>query len=264
MAVDELAGAGGVREGEEICAEGLVDGMEMAADEGGVRRRERGAIELNLHGEKEGALRAGDEAAEIEGMGRGRVEDIGVHEKVEGVAGIAAGDGGAWKIVADLGAVLGIAEKGAEGLVDACLEAIRGAAFCLELIAGERTERGLRAVAEKSADGDEVVAGAEGLLEELEAVGDLVGGIDVEGRSIAAGERLKGDFAAIQGGAGAGVVKRAGRGICFQGHKWFPWFGVSFEPTALGMAAEVWDGTGLQGRCWSPMILFPGLERAWS
>ena len=111
---------------------------------------------------------------------------------------------------------------------------------------------------------DEVVAGAEGLLEELEAVGDLVGGIDVEGRSLAAGERLKGDFAAIQGGAGAGVVKRAGRGICFQGHKWFPWFGVSFEPTALGMAAEVWDGTGLQGRCWSPMILFPGLERAWS
>jgi hypothetical protein len=67
-----------------------------------------------------------------------------------------------------------------------------------------------------------VVAGAEGLLEELETFGDMVGGVDVERGAIAAGEGLKGDFAAIQSGAGAGVVKWAGRGICFQGHKWFP------------------------------------------
>ena len=73
---------------------------------------------------------------------------------------------------------------------------------------GEELEDGERGV---GFDGvaDEVIAAREGLLKEAEALGDLVGGVDVERGPVAAGKGFERDFAAVQGAAGLGVVEGA-------------------------------------------------------
>ena len=58
---------------------------------------------------------------------------------------------------------------------------------------------------------DHVLAARECLLKKPQPLDDLVGGIDVERRAVALGERCKRNLAAMQGAALLRVMKRAGR-----------------------------------------------------
>ena len=77
------------------------------------------------------------------------------------------------------------------------------AAVCQQLKNGQRGV-GLHRIT------DQVIAATQRLLKKLEPFRNLVGGVDVERRAVAAGKRLKRDLGAMQCTAGAGVVKGAG------------------------------------------------------
>ncbi len=51
----------------------------------------------------------------------------------------------------------------------------------------------------------------ERLLKELQPLDDLIGGVDVERRAVALGERFQRDLAAVQGAAGLRMIKRTRR-----------------------------------------------------
>ena len=136
--------------------EGLFDTRTMGHEQP-PRRRQIDQPEFKLHSEKQRPLRAGDEFAGVEGMGTRRVEAVGVHEGVEGVAGVAAGDGRLRKAPLHLGPHGGIAEKVAQALVDPRLERVGASALCRELGRRFGCEGHLRTVGEEAADGAEMV-----------------------------------------------------------------------------------------------------------
>jgi len=80
----------------------------MPANQRGMGRRERRTVEFDLGGEKQGTFRAGDELAKIEWLVRSRIKNIGVHQQIQRVAGVAARDGSERVVLADLPAVFGI------------------------------------------------------------------------------------------------------------------------------------------------------------
>jgi hypothetical protein len=158
VAVDEFAAEGPVPHRDERGVQRVLDGGEMRAHQC-ARRRQRLDVELELDAEEQRALGAGEELAEVEGFGGGRVEDVALHQPVERVAGVAAGDGGFRVVVADERAVLRVAQQVAHGAVDLRLErGGRAGALGLELGPGQRAEDRLRAVAEEAARRDEVFA----------------------------------------------------------------------------------------------------------
>ena len=121
-------------------------------------RRQLDQPEFELHPEKQRPLRAGDKFAGVEGMGARRVEAVGVHEGVEGVAGVTAGDGRLRKAALHLGPHGCIAEEIAKPLVDPGLERVGAGALRRELRRRFCREGHLRAVGEKAAGGAEMVA----------------------------------------------------------------------------------------------------------
>ena len=122
------------------------------------RRRQLDQPEFELHPEKQRSLRAGDKSAGVEGTGARRIEAVGVHEGVEGVAGVAAGDGRLRKAPLHLGPHGCIAEEVAEPLVDPPLERVGAGALRRELRLRFCREGHLRAVGEEAAGGAEMVA----------------------------------------------------------------------------------------------------------
>ena len=120
-------------------------------------RRQLDQPELELHPEKQRPLRAGDKFAGVEGMGARRIEAVGVHEGVEGVAGVAPGDGRLRKAPLHLGPHGCIAEQVAEPLVDPGLERVGASALRRELRHRFCREGHLRAVGEEAAGGAEMV-----------------------------------------------------------------------------------------------------------
>lgn len=158
MFVDEFAGRRAVAEGDEVGVEGFVNAGEVGAEQGG-GGGEGLAVEFKLDAEEEGALGAGDEAAEVEGAGGGRVERGGVHEQVEGVAGVAALDFGAGEMGGDGGAMGGIGEEVAQAAVEAGFEGVGAGALGGKFVGSEGGESDFGAVGEEAAGGDEVFAG---------------------------------------------------------------------------------------------------------
>ena len=76
----------------------------------------------------------------LNGLVRRRIEDGALHQPVERVAGVAAGDGGLGKVVADELAVGRVAEQIAHRAVDFRLERVGSGAFGGELRRRERAE----------------------------------------------------------------------------------------------------------------------------
>ena len=139
-------------------------------DEQCSRRRKRNQVQLILHAEEERALGAGQQPTEIKGPLAPAVEDLietgGVHEGIEGIARVAAGDLGPRIGVADEPAVGGIAEQVVDLAIDPRLERVGPRDLLRELFRRERAERHLRTVGEKASRADQVVTGR--------AVGDRV------------------------------------------------------------------------------------------
>jgi hypothetical protein len=130
--VDQLATKGPVAHRDERGVERVLDRLEMRAEQRS-RRRQRLDVELVLHAEEERALGAGEQPAEVERLGRRRVEDRAVHQLVERVAGVAARDGGLGVISRMSWPVLRIAQQVTHGAVDLRLQRVGAGAF-LELL----------------------------------------------------------------------------------------------------------------------------------
>lgn len=142
VVVDQFDGEGIVLDCDLGGAEGLVDIFKMGALESGDGSGERVAVELDFGDEAEGAFAACDELAEVEGFFALRVEAGGIGEEVEGVAGIAAGDGGLGELAGDFGAGFDRREEVADFAVEVCFERIGAVAFGCEFCGGERSEGG--------------------------------------------------------------------------------------------------------------------------
>ena len=122
------------------------------------RRRQIDQPEFELHPDKQRSLRAGEKSAGVEGTGACRVEAVGVHEGVEGVASVAPGDGRLWKAPLHFGTDLRVAEEIPQALVDPRLERVGAGALRRELRLRFCREGHLRAVGEEAAGGAEMVA----------------------------------------------------------------------------------------------------------
>ena len=127
------------------------------------RRRQRDEAQFIFHAEEQRALGAGQQPTEIKRPLAPAVEDLietgGVHEGVEGVAGVAASDLGSRIGIADEPAVGRIAEQIMDLAVDPRLERVGARDLLRELFSRERAERHLRAIGKKPSRADQVVAG---------------------------------------------------------------------------------------------------------
>ena len=134
------------------------------------RRRQRDEVQLIFNAEEQRALGAGQQPTEIEGPLAPAVEDLiktgCVHEGIERIPRVAAGDLGPRIRLADELAVGGITKQGVDCAVDPRFEGVWPCALLRELVARERAKRHLRAVGKKTPRPDQVVAGG--------AVGDRV------------------------------------------------------------------------------------------
>ena len=129
----------------------------MGAEERTIGRRQGIAGKLELHPEKQCPLRARDQAAEIERLLGVRIENIRVHQKIEGVAGISSRYTPFRKVLPDKPPVLGIRKQVTALPVNSPLQRVEGGfAFLLELCTIQRAEDHLRSVAQKSSRGDEM------------------------------------------------------------------------------------------------------------
>ena len=156
--------------GHERRAERLVDRPAVDTEQF-PGRRERDEVELELDAHEEGAFRSGEEPAHV-AVGRARRIQAGrVHQCVERVAGIAAGDLRPRERLADEPAVRAVAEHLADRAVDPRLERVGTGTLLREGGRVERAEGHLRAVGQEAARRDEMVAGG--------AVGDRVGAAGV-------------------------------------------------------------------------------------
>ena len=147
---------------DERGPQGLVHSRAVHHEER-ARRRQRDEVQLILHAEEERAFGTGEESAEVKRPLAPAVEDLvetgGVHEGVEGVAGVAASDLGSRIGIADEPAVGRIAEQIMDLAVDPRLERVGPRDLLRELFRRERAERHLGAIGEKPSRADQVVAG---------------------------------------------------------------------------------------------------------
>ena len=114
--------------------------------------------ELELHSDKQRPLRTGEQPADIEGALARGVEAVGIHQGIQRVAGVAAGDGCLGEAALDLGTHLWIGTEGPQALVDAGLERVGAGALRLELRRRQRGEGRRGAVGKEAAHGMEMVA----------------------------------------------------------------------------------------------------------
>ena len=159
VAVDQFDGVRAMPQSDKGGVERLLYRSEVGAEKRS-RRGQRVAVQLELNADEKRALGAGDKPAEVERLVRRRVEHGAIQQRVEGVAGIAAGDRRFGEVIGDEPAVLRVAEQVAHGAVNAGFVRVRASAFGREFSGREWTEGGHGAVAEKAAGGDEVLARA--------------------------------------------------------------------------------------------------------
>ena len=148
LLVDQLAAGGphAVRgrapHRDERAAERLVDRGAVHTEQA-ARRRQRDQVELILDAKEKRALRTRQQPAHIERTVAVGIEAGGVHESVKGVAGVAAGDLGPGKRVADQPTVGGIAKHITESPVNPCFQRVGPSALRGKLRGRERAERRL-------------------------------------------------------------------------------------------------------------------------
>ena len=132
-------------------------------DEERARRRQRDQAELIFHAKEERALGAGQQPAKIKRPLAPAVEDLietgCVHQGIERIARVAAGDLGPRIGIADELAVGGIAEQVVDLTINPRLERVGPRDLLRELFRRERAERHLRTIGKKPPRAHQVVTG---------------------------------------------------------------------------------------------------------